>query len=138
MHNKGGNMAFTPLSRHNGNILVDNAGHISKTYPIECVRVRLIHPIALAPIVHIDFGFMLSNSPGSVGFESAPFKLSQDYIDILGGIHSAAFADFRRLLIVGFQALRKHADKIILLVEMMQRSKFSRCVSGGGREGGGV
>ncbi|CRK31350.1 hypothetical protein BN1708_018717, partial [Verticillium longisporum] len=35
--------------RHNGNVLIDSEGHI----------------------VHIDFGFMLSNSPGSVGFEAA-------------------------------------------------------------------
>ncbi|CAG7562996.1 unnamed protein product [Fusarium equiseti] len=42
--------------RHNGNVLVDSEGHI----------------------IHIDFGFMLSNSPGSVGFEAAPFKLTHD------------------------------------------------------------
>lgn len=89
--------------RHNGNILVDTSGHV----------------------IHIDFGFMLSNSPGAVGFEMAPFKLSQEYVDILGGTKSTLFKAFRDALLLGFLALRKHADKIVLLVEMMQQgSKF--------------
>lgn len=76
------------------------------------------------PLVHIDFGFMLSNSPGSVGFESAPFKLSQDYLEILGGAGSPAYAEFRQLFLRGYMALRKHADKILLMVEMMQQGMF--------------
>lgn len=31
-------------------------------------------------LVHIDFGFMLSNSPGGVNFESAPFKLTRELL----------------------------------------------------------
>ena len=27
-------------------------------------------------IVHIDFGFLLTTSPGSINFESAPFKMT--------------------------------------------------------------
>lgn len=40
--------------RHNANILIDPEGHI----------------------VHIDFGFCLSLSPGNIGFENAPFKFT--------------------------------------------------------------
>jgi phosphatidylinositol kinase/protein kinase (PI-3 family) len=72
-------------------------------------------------IIHIDFGFMLSNSPGAVGFEMAPFKLAQEYIDILGGLKSPLFKEWKEILLKGFLALRKHADKIVLLVEMMQK-----------------
>jgi phosphatidylinositol 4-kinase len=70
--------------RHNGNVLIDNEGHI----------------------IHIDFGFMLSNSPGSVGFEAAPFKLTQDYVDVLGGIGSAGFDDYKKLCKQAFQGTR--------------------------------
>jgi hypothetical protein len=69
--------------RHNGNILIDNEGHI----------------------IHIDFGFMLSNSPGSVGFEAAPFKLTQDYVDVLGGVGSTEFEDYKKLCKLAFQGL---------------------------------
>uniref|UniRef100_A0A453HKM4 PI3K/PI4K catalytic domain-containing protein n=1 Tax=Aegilops tauschii subsp. strangulata TaxID=200361 RepID=A0A453HKM4_AEGTS len=47
--------------RHNGNLLIDEEGHI----------------------IHIDFGFMLSNSPGGVNFESAPFKLTRELLEVM-------------------------------------------------------
>ena len=84
--------------RHNGNILIDNKGHL----------------------IHIDFGFMLSNAPGKgLKFETAPFKLSRDMIDCLGGRNSKYFEEFKKLLRKGFTAINKHRDKIIILVEMM-------------------
>ncbi|KAJ2162170.1 Phosphatidylinositol 4-kinase pik1alpha (PI4-kinase)(PtdIns-4-kinase) [Coemansia sp. RSA 552] len=95
--------------RHNGNILLDTAGHV----------------------IHIDFGFMLYNSPGSVGFEQAPFKFPMEYVDILGGRDSAKFAEFRNLLVKAFLALRKHADNICLLVEMMVHDSSLPCLGGG-------
>ncbi|OBT86119.1 hypothetical protein VE02_05439 [Pseudogymnoascus sp. 03VT05] len=91
--------------RHNGNVLIDNEGHI----------------------VHIDFGFMLSNSPGSVGFEAAPFKLTQDYVDVLGGINSAEFQDYKVLCKQAFQALRRSADNIIDLVSLMGHGSKMPC-----------
>lgn len=95
--------------RHNGNILVDKAGHL----------------------MHIDFGFMLSNSPGSLGFEMAPFKLTQDYIDILGGVEGIKFLEYRTLLKRLFVDARQHAERIITLVESMQTNSKLPCFDNG-------
>ena len=84
--------------RHNGNILIDNEGHLT----------------------HIDFGFLLSNAPGKgLKFENAPFKLSKDMVQNLGGDKGQYFEQFRKLLKKGFLAVHKHREKIIILVEMM-------------------
>eukprot|EP01097_Dermamoeba_algensis_P002290 TRINITY_DN1913_c0_g2_i1.p1 TRINITY_DN1913_c0_g2~~TRINITY_DN1913_c0_g2_i1.p1 ORF type:complete len:920 (+),score=215.47 TRINITY_DN1913_c0_g2_i1:40-2760(+) len=83
--------------RHNGNILLDAEGHV----------------------IHIDFGFFLSNGPGGIQFESAPFKLTKEYVDVMDGLESATFTYFRALMIKGFQEIRKYSERIVLLVEMM-------------------
>ncbi|KAK9241048.1 kinase-like domain-containing protein [Lipomyces kononenkoae] len=95
--------------RHNGNILLDTDGHV----------------------IHIDFGFLLSNTPGSVGFEAAPFKLTQEYIELMDGGNSEAFDSFRALVKIAFKALRKQADDIVVLVEMMQKSSPLPCFQSG-------
>ncbi|KAF1967741.1 phosphatidylinositol 4-kinase-like protein PIK1 [Bimuria novae-zelandiae CBS 107.79] len=95
--------------RHNGNLLIDNMGHI----------------------IHIDFGFMLSNSPGSMGFEAAPFKLTQDYVDVLGGLTAPAFEEFKTLCKKSFQALRKEAERLIMLVDMMGKQSKMPCFAAG-------
>jgi phosphatidylinositol 4-kinase B len=83
--------------RHNGNILLDANGHI----------------------IHIDFGFLLTNSPGgNIGFE-ADFKLTPELVDVMGGPDSREFAYFRSLVVRGFLEVRRHHSKITLLVEMM-------------------
>lgn len=91
--------------RHNGNILLDREGHL----------------------IHIDFGFMLSNSPGNIGFEAAPFKLPPEYVEVLGGVDGESFLEFKRLFREGFEAARKHCDRIITLVELMQKDSKLPC-----------
>jgi phosphatidylinositol 4-kinase len=98
----------TKLTRHNGNILLDLEGHIT----------------------HIDFGFMLMNSPGSVGFELAPFKLPQEYIDVIGGYNSPKFQEFRELMKMGFLALRKRSEGVIGMVEVMEKDSRLPCFTG--------
>jgi phosphatidylinositol 4-kinase B len=56
---------------------------------------------------------MLSNSPGNMGFEAAPFKLSPEYIEVLDGVQGVPFLEFKRLFREGFEASRKHCDRII-------------------------
>lgn len=56
---------------------------------------------------------MLSNSPGNIGFEAAPFKLPLEYVEVLGGIDGGPFQEFKRLFREGFEAARKHCDRII-------------------------
>jgi phosphatidylinositol 4-kinase len=36
-------------------------------------------------MIHVDFGFMLSNSPGNMNFESETFKLTSEYVELMGG-----------------------------------------------------
>lgn len=95
--------------RHNGNILIDNDGHI----------------------IHIDFGFMLSNSPGSMGFEAAPFKLTHEYVNVLGGVGGHEFEEFKMLCKQAFQALRKDAERIVMLVDLMGRESKMPCFAAG-------
>ncbi|KAJ1487592.1 kinase-like domain-containing protein [Baffinella frigidus] len=100
--------------RNDGNLLLTRDGHI----------------------VHIDFGFMLSNTPGDMAFEQAPFKLTSEYVQVMGGKDSGSFAYFRELCVQGFLEARKpqNRDKILLLVEMMSAGIGDElglpCVSG--------
>ncbi|CAI5729398.1 unnamed protein product [Peronospora effusa] len=89
---------FQIKDRHNGNILVDTDGHV----------------------IHIDFGFLLTNSPGSNwNFERAPFKLTDEFVELMGGPRSSTFRYFRSLCIRAYLALRRNMSQIVLLVEMM-------------------
>ena len=84
--------------RHNGNLLIDSSGHL----------------------IHIDFGFMLSNSPGKgIQFENAPFKITNEMLELLGGINSKYFLDFRKRLFSGYLAIYKNYEKILKLNEFM-------------------
>lgn len=66
--------------RHNQNIMVDQNGHI----------------------LHIDFGFLLSNQPGKgIKLEQVPFKLTGEFIEVMGENEKK----FRKLMADGFRAL---------------------------------
>ena len=86
--------------RHNGNILLHANG----------------------ALIHIDFGFLLSNSPGNnINFEAAPFKLTGEWVELMGGIGSPWFRYFSTLVVRGFQEARKHRDKLLLIVRATYR-----------------
>jgi len=95
--------------RHNGNILLKKDGHI----------------------IHIDFGYFLSNSPRSLNFEAAPFKLTQEFIDIMGGPESDMFQYYKSLVISGMLEVRRHMEKIMLLVEISLKGPSLSCFVGG-------
>ena len=81
--------------RHNGNILFDARGHV----------------------IHIDFGFILGISPGgNMGFEQAPFKLSQEMLELMGGPTSEVFKQFKVLAVQCFLCARQVMDVICALV----------------------
>ena len=84
--------------RHNANILIDESGSI----------------------IHIDFGYILGESPGfNMNFENAPFKLTQEYVDIMGGIDSPAFRKFKTLFYDGFKALQTNVDILAAVLQVI-------------------
>lgn len=121
--------------RHNGNILLDADGHI----------------------IHIDFGFILSTSPKNLGFENSPFKLTQEFVDVssgflffayfyhsstnavfspfslqvMGGSESDMFRYFKQLILQGLISARKHHEKLITLVEILQTNSQLPCFRNG-------
>lgn len=95
--------------RHNGNILIDTDGHIA----------------------HIDFGFILSIAPGGAfSLESAPFKLTEEMVDVLEGLESPLFGLFVKSFTLGFLALRAHAEIIISDVQLVSSQSPFPCFHG--------
>jgi len=91
--------------RHNGNILLDSEGHL----------------------IHIDYGFILSCSPKNLGFENSPFKLTPEFVDVMGGVDSDMFAYFKILILQGLVAARKHQDKFTILVDIIRAGSPLPC-----------
>jgi phosphatidylinositol 4-kinase len=83
--------------RHNGNIMIDDQGHI----------------------LHIDFGFCFDIAPGGVKFERAPFKLTAEMIAVMGGIEAQSYKWFEELCVKSFLASRPHAEHLIHMVVVM-------------------
>ncbi|PSN39507.1 Phosphatidylinositol 4-kinase beta [Blattella germanica] len=95
--------------RHNGNILLNSEGHL----------------------IHIDFGFILSTSPRNLGFETSPFKLTPEFVEVMGGLGSDMFEYFKILILQGLVAARKHMDRILNLVEIMRSGSQLPCFKSG-------
>ncbi|GIQ83320.1 phosphatidylinositol Kinase [Kipferlia bialata] len=73
--------------RHNGNIMYSDLGRM----------------------LHIDFGFAFDIAPGGdLSIEVAPFKMTQEMVDILGtSPDSPGFSEFRVLTVRAFLVLRR-------------------------------
>ena len=94
--------------RHNGNIMIDIQGRI----------------------IHIDFGFILGISPGNVGFETAPFKMTKEYVNLLDGINSEMYKYFITILTKGFLEIRKYFDSFVKVIEIMGNNSDMPCFAG--------
>ena len=91
--------------RHNGNIMVDMYGSI----------------------IHIDFGFILGISPGGINFENAPFKLTKEYVEIMGGKDSLYYQMYKDLMVKGMIICKKYVDDIVNIAEIMSKGSKMPC-----------
>lgn len=58
-------------------------------------------------------------SPGfNINFESAPFKLTMEYVDLMGGADSNMFQLFEQLFLQGFRVLQRHSEELIAIVQL--------------------
>ena len=74
-------------------------------------------------IIHIDFGFILGISPGNLNFENSPFKLTNEYIEILDGKNSAMFQYFKSLLFKGFIEIKKNYNCFSQIIQIMYKGE---------------
>ena len=101
---------FMFKDRHNGNLLLDTVGHV----------------------IHIDFGFVFGTAPGgSFSLEmSTPFKLTEEMLDVMGGMRSPLFSEFVTLFCCGFLALQSHYHTFVTIVAIMSRDSTFPCFQG--------
>ncbi|CAH0476116.1 unnamed protein product [Peronospora belbahrii] len=90
--------------RHNGNILLSSEGRV----------------------IHIDFGFILGIAPGGMfSVEDAPFKLTKEMVDVMGGTESFGYKHFRNCLFEGLVVLQKYQSEIVAMLQTTgQHSPF--------------
>ena len=82
-------------------------------------------------IMHIDFGFLLGIAPGgSFSIETAPFKLTAEIVEAMGGVDSDSFKEYVTLVSRGFLACQQSCDEICELVEIMAAQSPYPCFVG--------
>ncbi|KAJ3375322.1 phosphatidylinositol-4- kinase [Allomyces arbusculus] len=86
--------------RHNGNVMIDDDGHL----------------------LHIDFGFILDISPGGINFESSPFKLTSEMIQIIGPMGTDSYKHFQNCVVQAFLAARPFAAEVVAMVQLLAES----------------
>lgn len=95
--------------RHNGNIMIDTRGHL----------------------MHIDFGFVMGMAPGhEFSMERAPFKLTKEYVEVMGGVNDDCYKEFEFLFVEGFKQARKNSQIALGLVEIMMYKSNYPCFEG--------
>ena len=101
--------------RHNGNIMIDMRGHL----------------------IHIDYGFCFGMNVGhEFTFERAPFKLTEEYVEVMDGTDGEAYQEFQRLFVEGMVEARSKCQIALGMVEIMMYESNYPCFSGR-RYGGG-
>jgi len=84
--------------RHNGNIMMDNKGRI----------------------IHIDYGFVFGIAPGKkFSMETAPWKLTEEMVEVMGGLDSPGYARFVTLTTQALRAVRKYTNEFLGLMEIL-------------------
>ena len=66
-------------------------------------------------------------SPGGLNFESSPFKLTEEYVELMGGKNSPDYNYFRHLFCEGMLAIRRRLDDLCLLLEIMMDNSDLDC-----------
>lgn len=95
--------------RHNGNILIDDEFNV----------------------IHIDFGFFLTSSPANAQYETGPFKLTEEYLELLGGLKGRLYEQYIGLCMEAYMSARRHHQQLVQLVEAMRGAPFT-CFLGPG------
>lgn len=97
---------FQIKDRHNGNIMLSDRGHV----------------------MHIDFGFMMGSAPGGAfSLEDAPFKLTKEMVELMGGVNSRGYSDFLQLFTEGLLAVRHDYIKLITLIHLTVQDSLFPC-----------
>lgn len=67
---------------------------------------------------------------GSFSFETAPFKLTTEMVDLIGGRDSENFRYFIKICMEAALCIRKHASTVYTLVEVMSYKSTFNCFQG--------